>query len=69
MVALIERMMARDPLRRPQTPQEVIDALAPYTAEGNARDLSHISSAILGLNLLIAYVPSRANLPANREAG
>jgi serine/threonine protein kinase len=31
--ALIERMMAKDPDQRPQTPQEVADALAPYTAE------------------------------------
>jgi serine/threonine protein kinase len=28
---LIERMMAKDPAQRPQTPQEVADALAPLT--------------------------------------
>lgn len=33
LAALIERMMAKDPSQRPQTPQEVADALAPYTAE------------------------------------
>jgi serine/threonine protein kinase len=33
LAALIERMMARDPAQRPQTPQEVADALAPFTAE------------------------------------
>jgi serine/threonine protein kinase len=33
LAALIERMMAKDPAQRPQTPQEVADALAPYTAE------------------------------------
>jgi serine/threonine protein kinase len=33
LAALIERMMAKDPGQRPQTPQEVADALAPYTAE------------------------------------
>jgi serine/threonine protein kinase len=32
-VALIERMMAKDPAQRPQTPLEVADALAPFTAE------------------------------------
>jgi serine/threonine protein kinase len=31
--ALIERMMAKDPDQRPQTPQEVADVLAPYAAE------------------------------------
>jgi serine/threonine protein kinase len=30
---LIDSMMAKDPAKRPQTPQEVADALAPYTAE------------------------------------
>jgi len=33
LAALIERMMAKDPAQRPQTPQEVADALAPYTSE------------------------------------
>jgi serine/threonine protein kinase len=33
LAALIERMMAKDPAQRPQTPQEVVDALAPYTVE------------------------------------
>jgi serine/threonine protein kinase len=33
LAALIERMTAKDPAQRPQTPQEVADALAPYTAE------------------------------------
>jgi hypothetical protein len=33
LTALIERMMAKDPAQRPQTPQEVVDALALYTAE------------------------------------
>ncbi len=33
MATLIERMMAKDPAQRPQKPQEVADALAPYTAE------------------------------------
>jgi serine/threonine protein kinase len=33
LAVLIERMMATDPDERPQTPQEVADALAPYTAE------------------------------------
>jgi serine/threonine protein kinase len=33
LAALIGRMMAKDPALRPQTPQEVADALAPYTAE------------------------------------
>jgi serine/threonine protein kinase len=33
LAALIARMMAKDPAKRPQTPQEVADALAPYTAE------------------------------------
>jgi serine/threonine protein kinase len=33
LVALIERMMAKNPAQRPQTPQEVADALAPCTAE------------------------------------
>jgi len=32
LAALIERMMAKDPAQRPQTPQEVADTLAPYTA-------------------------------------
>jgi serine/threonine protein kinase len=32
LAALIERMMAKDPAARPQTPQEVVDALAPFTA-------------------------------------
>jgi len=31
--ALIESMLATDPFRRPQTPRQVVDALAPYTAE------------------------------------
>jgi serine/threonine protein kinase len=31
--ALIERMMAKDPARRPQTAREVADALAPLTAQ------------------------------------
>ena len=30
---LIAHMMAKDPAQRPQTPQEVADALAPYTVE------------------------------------
>jgi serine/threonine protein kinase len=33
LAALIDRMMAKDPAQRPQAPQEVADALAPYTAE------------------------------------
>jgi serine/threonine protein kinase len=33
LAALIERMMAKDPAQRPQTPQEVADALAPYTEQ------------------------------------
>jgi eukaryotic-like serine/threonine-protein kinase len=33
LAALIERMMAKDPMQRPQTPREVADALTPYTAE------------------------------------
>jgi serine/threonine protein kinase len=33
LAALIERMMAKDPAQRPQTPRVVADALAPYTAE------------------------------------
>jgi serine/threonine protein kinase len=33
LAALIERMMAKDRALRPQTPQQVADALAPYTAE------------------------------------
>ncbi len=33
LTVLIERMMAKDPDQRPQTPQEVADVLAPYTAE------------------------------------
>jgi serine/threonine protein kinase len=33
LAALVKRMMAKDPAQRPQTPQEVADALAPYTAE------------------------------------
>jgi serine/threonine protein kinase len=33
LAALIECMMAKDPAQRPQTPQEVADALTPYTAE------------------------------------
>jgi serine/threonine protein kinase len=31
LAALIERMMAKNPALRPQTPQEVADALAPFT--------------------------------------
>jgi serine/threonine protein kinase len=31
LAALIERMMAKDPAQRPQTPLEVAEALAPYT--------------------------------------
>ncbi len=33
LAAPIERMMAKDPAQRPQTPLEVADALAPFTAE------------------------------------
>jgi serine/threonine protein kinase len=33
LAALIERMLAKDPAQRPPTPQQVVDALAPYTAE------------------------------------
>jgi serine/threonine protein kinase len=33
LLELIERMMANDPAQRPHTPQEVADALAPYTTE------------------------------------
>jgi serine/threonine protein kinase len=33
LAGLIDRMMAKDPAQRLQTPQEVADALAPYTAE------------------------------------
>jgi serine/threonine protein kinase len=33
LAALIERMMANEPAQRPQSPQEVADALAPFTRE------------------------------------
>jgi eukaryotic-like serine/threonine-protein kinase len=33
LAALIDRMMAKDPAERPQTPHQVVDALAAYTAE------------------------------------
>jgi serine/threonine protein kinase len=33
LATLIERMMAKDPAQRPQAPQDVVDALAPYTKE------------------------------------
>jgi hypothetical protein len=33
LAALIGRMMAKDPALQPQTPQEVAEALAPYTTE------------------------------------
>jgi serine/threonine protein kinase len=33
LAAIVERMMAKDPAQRPQTPQWVVEALAPYTAE------------------------------------
>jgi serine/threonine protein kinase len=33
LAALIERMMAKDPAQRPQTPLELADALAPFTTE------------------------------------
>jgi serine/threonine protein kinase len=33
LAVLIERMLAKNPDQRPQTPQEVADALAPFTAE------------------------------------
>jgi serine/threonine protein kinase len=33
LAALVEQMMAKDRAQRPQTPQDVADALAPFTAE------------------------------------
>jgi eukaryotic-like serine/threonine-protein kinase len=33
LATLIEQMMAKDPAQRPQTPQEIADALAPLTVE------------------------------------
>src|SRR5262245_36200711 len=36
LAALIEQMMARNPAQRPQTPQEVVDALAPFTEQAIA---------------------------------
>ena len=35
LAALIERMMAKDPAQRPQTPQEVAEALAPFDPDAH----------------------------------
>jgi serine/threonine protein kinase len=52
LAALIERMMAKDPAQRPQTPQEVADALAPFTADSIAPPpadaMPHLSPAASG---------------------
>jgi serine/threonine protein kinase len=49
---LIEQMMAKDPARRPQTPQEVADALAPFTEQPIAPppedEMPRLSPAALG---------------------
>jgi serine/threonine protein kinase len=51
--ALIERMMAKDPAQRPQTPLEVAEALAPFTQTAIAPppddEMPHLSPAALGL--------------------
>jgi serine/threonine protein kinase len=52
LAALIERMMAKDPAQRPQTPQEVADLLAPYTREPISPppedEMPHLSPAASG---------------------
>jgi serine/threonine protein kinase len=53
LAALIERMMSKDPAQRPQTPQEVADALAPFTQEAIGpppeEEMPRLSPAALGL--------------------
>jgi serine/threonine protein kinase len=52
LAVLIERMMAKDPARRPQTPQEVADALAPLTEQPIGpppeEEMPHLSPAASG---------------------
>jgi len=53
LAALIERMMAKDPAQRPQTPQQIADALAPFTQSAIGpppdQEMPHLSPAALGL--------------------
>ncbi len=53
LAALIERMMSKDPAQRPQTPQEVADALAPFTqtpiGPPPEDEMPRLSPAALGL--------------------
>jgi serine/threonine protein kinase len=53
LVALIERMMAKDPAQRPQTPLEVADALEPWTQTPIGppleEEMPRLSPAALGL--------------------
>jgi serine/threonine protein kinase len=52
LAVLIERMMAKDPAQRPQTPQQVADALAPFTQSPIApppeEEMPRLSPAALG---------------------
>jgi serine/threonine protein kinase len=56
LAALIERMMAKDPAQRPQTPLEVADALAPFTQGAIGpppeEEMPRLSPAALGLTVV-----------------
>jgi serine/threonine protein kinase len=56
LAALIERMMAKDPAQRPQTPLEVADALAPFTQGALGpppeEEMPRLSPAALGLTVV-----------------
>jgi serine/threonine protein kinase len=56
LASLIEHMMSKDPAQRPQTPQEVADALVPFTqtpiGPPPEEEMLRLSPAALGLTLV-----------------